>query len=152
MASDLSNGDNYISAADVRKFYSDLYHGKLINEDASAKMLEIVKAQTRKNKIPSGLPEGFTSGNKTGEMPDGYGLGCIENDSAIIFPPEDTGKEGYILIVLSNDLAGRNGEAQSFISQISADTARWYLNQPQADAQSAQTDAQTEQPQDKANQ
>ena len=119
-------GDNYTSAADTRKFLSDIYHGKLVNEEASAKMLEIVKGQALKNKIPAGLPEGFTSGNKTGEMPEGYGLGCIENDVAIIFPPEGEG-EGYILTVLSNDLAGRNDEAIAAIQQISSLTAQWYL-------------------------
>ena len=119
-------GDNYTTAADTRKFLSDIYHGKLVNEEASAKMLEIVKGQALKNKIPAGLPEGFTSGNKTGEMPEGYGLGCIENDVAIIFPPEGEG-EGYILTVLSNDLAGRNDEAIAAIQQISSLTAQWYL-------------------------
>lgn len=134
MASSLADGDNYTSASDVRKFYSDLYHGRLVNEEASGKMLDIVKGQTLKNKIPAGLPEGFTSGNKTGEMPDGYGLGCIENDSAIIFPPEsnpegsqDGNSQGYILVVLSNDLAGRNSEAQGVITQISSQVAGWYL-------------------------
>lgn len=127
MESGLSGGDNYTSADDVRKFYSDIYHGKLVNEEASGKMLDIIKQQTLKNKIPAGLPEDFTSGNKTGEMPDGYGLGCIENDSAIVFPPEASGKEGYILVVLSNDLGGRNSEAQSFITRISSDVASWYM-------------------------
>ena len=130
MAPDLSTGDNITSAADVRKFYSDIWHGKLIGEDASAKMLEILKGQTKKSKIPSGLPEGFTSGNKTGEMPDGYGLGCIENDSAIIFPPEGSGRDGYILTVFSNDLGGRNSEAQDLIRRISENTAEWYLKEP----------------------
>lgn len=124
-------GDNYTTAADTRKFLSDLYHGKLVNEEASAKMLEIVKEQTLRNKIPSGLPEGFASGNKTGEMPEGYGLGCIENDVAIVFPPEGQG-EGYILTVLSNDLAGRNSEAIEAIRQISSLTAQWYQGQQQS--------------------
>ena len=122
------SGDNFTTAADTRKFLSDLYHGKLINEEASEKMLEIVKGQTRKNKIPAGLPAGFTSGNKTGEMPEGYGLGCIENDSAIVFPPEGMG-EGYILTVMSNDLGGRNAEAISTTAQVSSMVAQWYTEQ-----------------------
>lgn len=122
------SGDNFTTAADTRKFLSDLYHGKLVSEEASAKMLEIVKGQTRKNKIPAGLPAGFTSGNKTGEMPEGYGLGCIENDSAIVFPPEGMG-EGYILTVMSNDLAGRNDQAIGVIGQISSMVAQWYQEQ-----------------------
>lgn len=121
------NGDNYTTAAATRMILSDMYHGKLVNEEASAKMLDIVKAQTLKNKIPSGLPSGFTSGNKTGEMPEGYGLGCIENDCAIVFPPEGEG-EGYILTIMSNNLGGRNSEAVNTIIQISSNVAQWYLD------------------------
>ena len=123
------SGDNYTTAADTRKFLSDLYHGKLVNEEASGKMLDIVRGQTRKNKIPAGLPAGFTSGNKTGEMPEGYGLGCIENDSAIVFAPEGMG-EGYVLTVMSTNLGGRNSEAISTIVQISSMVAQWYTEQP----------------------
>ena len=122
------SGDNYTTAADTRKFLSDLYHGKLVNEEASGKMLDIVRGQTRKNKIPAGLPAGFTSGNKTGEMPEGYGLGCIENDSAIVFAPEGMG-EGYVLTVMSTNLGGRNSEAISTIVQISSMVAQWYTEQ-----------------------
>lgn len=122
------SGDNYTSAADTRKFLSDLYHGRLVNEEASAKMLQFVMNQTRRNKIPSGLPAGFTCGNKTGEMPEGYNLGCIENDAAIVLAPEGMGK-GYVLTVLSNDLAGRNEEAIQAIVQISAQAAAWYTEQ-----------------------
>ena len=72
-------------------------------------------------KIPSALPEGVTSANKTGEMPEGYGLGCIENDIAIVF--SDRGD--YVLTVLSNELGGRNDEAQQTIQEISAYTWEW---------------------------
>ncbi len=138
-------GDNYSTTADTRKILSDMYHGKLVNEEASEKMLEIVKGQTLKNKIPAGLPEGFTSGNKTGEMPEGYNLGCIENDCAIVFPPKGQG-EGYILTIMSNDLGGKNQEAVGVIRQISADVAQWYLNnRADAPAQStSETEAGTE--------
>lgn len=121
-------GENYTTAADTRKFLSDIYHGTLINEEASGKMLDIVKGQTRKNKIPAGLPAGFSCGNKTGEMPEGYGLGCIENDSAIVFAPEGMG-EGYVLTVMSTNLGGRNSEAISTIVQISSMVAQWYTEQ-----------------------
>ena len=109
--------DNYISAGAVAGFLCDVYQGKLVNEEASEKMLTILKGQTVKGKIPAGLPEGYVSANKTGEMPEGYGLGCIENDAAIIWPVQ--GKP-YILVVLSNDLGGRNDEAAQIIRQISA--------------------------------
>ena len=111
--------DNYISAKACRLLLSDIYHGRCVNEEASAKMLEILKGQQLRNKIPSGLPSGFTSANKTGEMPLGYGLGCIENDVAIVFSPE----KDYVLVALSSDLEGKNDEAISLIGQISAFTA-----------------------------
>ena len=129
MASDLSEGDNYTSASDVRKFYMDLYEGRLVNEEASGKMLDILKKQTLTSKIPAGLPEGYSSGNKTGEMPDGYGLGCIENDSAIVFARETEDEKtspGYILVALSNDLNGENEQAQAQIRDLSEKVASWY--------------------------
>lgn len=109
--------DNYLTADACVKFLRDIYLGKLINEEASAKMLTILKGQTVKNKIPSGLPAGYASANKTGEMPEGYGLGCIENDVAIIWP---TAGDPYILVALSNELGGRNNEAAEIIRQISS--------------------------------
>ena len=109
--------DNYLTAEACVKFLRDIYLGKLVNEEASAKMLTILKGQTVKRKIPSGLPAGYASANKTGEMPEGYGLGCIENDTAIIWP---TAGDPYILVVLSNELGGRNEEASEIIRQISS--------------------------------
>ena len=114
--------DNFISAQAVAKFLCDVYQGKLVNQEASEKMLTILKGQTVKTKIPSGLPEGYTSANKTGEMPEGYGLGCIENDCAIVWPAQG---EPYILVTLSSELAGRNDEAVQIIRQISAYVAAW---------------------------
>ena len=110
------SGDNYTTAADCRKILADIYEGKCVNEEASAKMLEILKGQTVRYKIPAGLPSGYSSANKTGEMPEGYGLGCIENDIAIVFSP----KGDYVLSVLSNDLGGSNSEADETITKISS--------------------------------
>ena len=56
------------------------------------------------------------------EMPEGYGLGCIENDCAIVWPAQG---EPYILVTLSSELAGRNDEAIQIIRQISAYVAAW---------------------------
>ena len=120
--------DNYTSALDVAAILKRICEGTLVNGDASQKMLTILKGQTVRGKIPAGLPEGFQSANKTGEMPEGYGLGCIENDSAIVFPPEGMG-EGYILTVMSNDLGGRNAEAISTTAQVSSMVAQWYTEQ-----------------------
>jgi len=116
--------DNYVTAADCRAFLKGILEGTLISERASARMLEILKGQQLQSKLPAGLPAGFTAANKTGEMPDGYGLGCIENDVAIVFAP-DGGT--YILCLLSNDLGGENDAAQQVIREISAMAAEEYL-------------------------
>ena len=113
--------DNYTSAADCRKILSEIYRGTLVNFEASEKMLSLLKMQTVRYKLPAGLPPEFTSASKTGEMPEGYGLGCIENDVAIIFSPYGD----YVLAVLSNDLGGRNDEAQHLFHDISSYVASW---------------------------
>ena len=107
--------DNYTSSGDCSAFLRDIYKGELVCEEASGKMLDILKGQTVRYKIPAGLPAEYSSANKTGEMPLGYGLGCIENDIAIVF----TMKGDYVLCVLSNELNGKNDEAQAFIRRIS---------------------------------
>ena len=109
-------GDNYTSVSDCRKILSDIYYGKCVNKEASEKMLGLLKGQKMRNKIPAGLPAGFSCANKTGEMPEGYGLGCIENDLAIVFGPEGD----YVLCVLSNNLGGDNVGAQQNIAAISS--------------------------------
>lgn len=128
LASDLSGGDNTTTAADERKFLSDVYEGKAVNGEASSKMLDILRQQTLTHKIPAGLPEGFSSANKTGELSSDYGLGTVENDAALVFPPEREGS-GYVLVVFSNDIGQDSGAAQSLITQISSETAAWYLKE-----------------------
>lgn len=109
--------DNYVSANDCRKLLADIYRGQCVCSEASAKMLELLKGQTRTEKIPAGLPAGTASANKTGEMPEGYGLGCIENDIAIIF-----GEKGdYVLCILSNNLGGNNEDAKEKIRGMSGE-------------------------------
>ncbi|MEY8426976.1 serine hydrolase [Lachnospiraceae bacterium 46-15] len=107
--------DNYTTSGDCMKLLRDLYNGSCVCAEASEKMLEMLKNQTLTEKIPSGLPEGTVCANKTGEMPQGYGLGCIENDIAIVYGE----RRDYILCVLSNDLEGRNEEARKRIAEIS---------------------------------
>ena len=105
--------DNYISASDCCRLLSDIYNGTLVNETASSDMLNLLKQQTRKNKIPSGLPSGTESANKTGELAD-TSLGTVENDIAIVFDQNHP----YVLCVLSNNIAS-SGNAQKTIINIS---------------------------------
>lgn len=114
--------DNYTSAGDCCSLLTAIYRGELINEEASGKMLEMLKQQTRTGKIPAGIPAEVPTANKTGEMPAGYGLGTIENDIAIVLDEQNP----YVICVLSNDIAD-NGAAQSVITSISNEVYRYMM-------------------------
>ena len=112
--------DNYTSASDCCRLLSDIYSGTMVNADASADMLALLKAQTRTGKIPSGVPSGVETANKTGELSAGDGLGVVENDIAIVFDKEHP----YVLCVLSNNIQN-NSSAQETIKKISADVYQY---------------------------
>ena len=112
--------DNYTSASDCCHLLSDIYSGTMVNADASADMLALLKAQTRTGKIPSGVPSGVETANKTGELSAGDGLGVVENDIAIVFDKEHP----YVLCVLSNNIQN-NSSAQETIKKISADVYQY---------------------------
>lgn len=112
--------DNYTSASDCCRLLSDIYSGTMVNADASADMLALLKAQTHTGKIPSGVPSGVETANKTGELSAGDGLGIVENDIAIVFDKEHP----YVLCVLSNNIQN-NSSAQETIKKISADVYQY---------------------------
>ena len=101
-----ANGDNYTSVSDCAAFLRDVYNGNL---DGSGRMLELLKSQQRRSKIPAGVPSGVTVANKTGELSD------VENDAAIVF--SDGGD--YVLVVMSQDLYSTSSEVEQ-ITQISS--------------------------------
>ncbi len=108
------SGDNYTSANDCLRLLESIYGGTCVNAEASAKMYEYLAAQTRRNKIPSGLI-GTTAAaaNKTGELAGDYG-DYVENDVAVI----EDGDHAYVLCVLSGELKD-NGAAIEKIAEIS---------------------------------
>lgn len=109
------DGDNYTSANDCTSLVSAIYRGTCVNAEASAKMLEHMKNQTRRNKIPAGIEaSGAMTANKTGELSD-MQLGFVENDVCIVW---GSGRD-YILCVLSEELHGGNAAAIETISGIS---------------------------------
>lgn len=87
-----NNGkQNYTTARDCAAILQSIYNGDCVSSSASQKMLALLSAQTRKNKIPAGLPDGVKSANKTGEL-----TGLCEGDAAIVFLPDND----YILCVI----------------------------------------------------
>ena len=70
-------GENYTSVKDCGLFLKRVYEGTCISPEASAKILELLKQQTRTWKIPAGVPEGVVTANKTGELSDTENDVCI---------------------------------------------------------------------------
>lgn len=115
--------DNYVSASDCCRLLSDIYNGTLVNEKADSDMLELLKGQTVKTKIPVGVPDGVETANKTGELSDAK-LGVVENDIAIVFDATHP----YVIAVLSNDVKS-NADAQNTIAKISKDVYEFMTSQ-----------------------
>lgn len=97
--------DNYTSVVDEGRLLGKIYRGEISGADA---ILEYMKRQERRWKIPAGLPQGAEVANKTGELSD------VENDVAIVF----TDKGDYILCVMSENVTGVQ-DAQKKISDLS---------------------------------
>lgn len=89
----LSNGtgSNVTSVEDCGKFLESVYRGTCVNTTYSQKMLNLLKNQTRRWKIPAGVPSGVTVANKTGETDD------YTHDAAIVY----SGGATYILVVMA---------------------------------------------------
>lgn len=73
-------------------FLKNIYENKL---EHSEDMLNLLKQQTRTEKIPKGIPSGVETANKTGE------LDHVENDAAIVFD----GENPYIICVMADNLS-----------------------------------------------
>ena len=84
---------NLTSVEDVGRVLREIYNGEYINKRASRSILNSMKNQELTSKIPSGLPDGVKSANKTGELDD------VQNDAAIIY----TDNIDYVLVVMINE-------------------------------------------------
>lgn len=97
--------DNYTSVRDCCNFLIMANAGQL---EGGASILEYMKQQERRSKIPSGIPGGVIVGNKTGELSN------VENDAAIVYGNNGT----YVLCVMSENLLDTY-QARQFISRTS---------------------------------
>lgn len=106
---DLSNySTKQTSVADQGRFLAAAYRGQLVSAGYSKRMTDIMSRQTRRAKIPAGLPQGVACANKTGEAPG------VENDSAIVY-----GEHPYVIAVMSSDVPD-SSVAQAQIRDISS--------------------------------
>ncbi|MBI2018734.1 serine hydrolase [Candidatus Daviesbacteria bacterium] len=67
------------TASDLGKLFEGIYRGEIIDTEYSQKMLELLLAQQRNDRIPKYLPEGTLVAHKTGELPN------IRNDAGIVY-------------------------------------------------------------------
>lgn len=89
---------NFSSVTDTGLFLERILEGTNVSQQASEKMLSLLKAQTVVRKIPDGVPEGVVTANKTGELDN------IQNDAAIVYAP--TG--AYVLVIFTEDASVSN--------------------------------------------
>lgn len=95
--------DNYTSAADCVKLLHDCYKEKLVH---SEEMLDLLEQQTKRSKIPAGIPNDITVRNKTGELQD------VQNDAAIIYAADGP----YILCVMSQGVQNEENAVAEIVS------------------------------------
>lgn len=108
-------GDNYTSVSDCGKFLKEVYKASQGTAQLSAlshaeEMYELLRQQTRTNKIPANMPEGVHVANKTGELSD------VENDAGIVF---DTAKGTDLIICFMSQNLNDTAAAQTLIAQNS---------------------------------
>ena len=85
-------GNNRTSPRDCGRILTMIYKGKLVSAEASEQMLNLLKNQTRRWKIPASLPEGTVIANKTGET------STVEADAAIVYSPG----ADYVICIIGN--------------------------------------------------
>lgn len=99
---------NQASAKDCGKLLENIYRGTCVSKKYSQEMLNLLKHQTVRYKIPAGLPSGIVSANKTGET------SSVQHDMAIVYGKKTT----YVLCVFSS--GGSESHLQSGIRKISS--------------------------------
>lgn len=101
-------GDNLqTTAKETALFFEKLYNGEFANPETTAKMTELLKKQTKNEKLPKYLPSEVTVAHKTGE------IGSFSHDGGIVYTPNGD----YIIVVLSE--SDNPYGAEERIAQIS---------------------------------
>ncbi len=111
------NDDNYTSVADCGHFLMEIYKEEESSYSHATDMYNLLKAQTRKNKIPAQLPSGVKTANKTGELDN------VENDAGIIYDADND----LVIVFMSQNLSGV-GSAQNTIASLSRTIYDHYNN------------------------
>ena len=109
------NDDNYTSVGDCGHLLQEIYKQDTSGYTHATDMINLLKAQTRCNKIPAQLPEGVKTANKTGELDN------VENDAGIIYDS----KNDVVIVFMSQNLSSA-GSAQNTIATLSRTIYDYY--------------------------
>ena len=109
------NDDNYTSVGDCGHLLQEIYKQDTSGYTHATDMFNLLKAQTRCNKIPAQLPEGVKTANKTGELDN------VENDAGIIYDS----KNDIVIVFMSQNLSSA-GSAQNTIATLSRTIYDYY--------------------------
>ena len=111
------NDDNYTSVGDCGHLLQEIYKQDTSGYSEVRRMdvKNLLKAQTRCNKIPAQLPEGVKTANKTGELDN------VENDAGIIYDS----KNDVVIVFMSQNLSSA-GSAQNTIATLSRTIYDYY--------------------------
>lgn len=109
------------SVGDQGRFLAAACRGQLVSVEYSQSMIGLMLQQTRRSKIPAGVPSQVSVANKTGESPG------VENDSAMVFAAGDgeriagatPGAGDYVMAVMSENVP-MPSEAQNDIRTMSS--------------------------------
>ncbi|RMD92398.1 MAG: serine hydrolase [Calditrichaeota bacterium] len=101
--------NNRTNAHDLMVVMRALAQKTVASPAACKQMIDILKHQHWRTKIPGGLPPGVAVANKTGSIT------AIDHDCAIVFPPQ---RKPYVLVVLTRGIADHD-QAAATIAAIS---------------------------------
>lgn len=93
--------NNTATARDVARLLAALARGEAVSREASAAMIEVLKRDEFRDRIPAGVPAGTPVANKVGFIT------AVDHDAAIVYPPA---RRPYVLVVLTS---GIEDEARS---------------------------------------
>jgi len=98
------SGDKYSTAQDLATTLDKLYAGTLLNQAHSQLLINLMKQQHYRERIPTGVPSGVAVADKPGWLSPADGEnGYTENDAAIVYGPKST----YILVITTTGSSTR---------------------------------------------
>lgn len=105
-----------ITPKELGEFFENLYQGEIIDQEYSAKILDLLSRQKVNDRIPKYLPEGVKIAHKTGDIE------YFEHDGGIVFTPYGD----YITVILTE--TGSPTKAGEKIAEISREVYKYFSN------------------------